>query len=235
MCGRYSLSRPEKLAAMIAEMAALPLDFIPPPPRYNIAPTQTVPAIVSADGECKLTQLRWGLVPFWAREESAGFKMINARAESLAARPAFKRLLAHRRCLVPADGFYEWRRAGKLKVPVRFALADESLFAFAGLWDRWVRPDGGELESFTIITTRANELIAPVHDRMPVILSGREHWKEWMGTGTEPDWWQAMCEPFPAAAMCAREVSPLLNSPTVDSVECLAAPLPLEFQLGLGL
>ena len=161
--------------------------------------------------------------------------MINAREESLVAKPAFKRLLVHRRCLIPADGFYEWRNDGKLKIPVRFTLTDDGLFAFAGLWDRWVRSDGGGLETFTIITTRANETVSAMHDRMPAILPP-QRWKEWLDPATAEVRWRSLLEPFPASEMRARDANPVLNSPAVDSAECLSPPSPpAEVQMGLGL
>lgn len=234
MCGRYSLSRPDKLAGMMAGVAALPPDFVPLAPRYNIAPSQTAPVIIDVEARRELALLRWGLVPFWAKDESGGARMINARAESLAGKPALQRLLAHRRCLVPADGFYEWRRAGKLKLPVRFTLEDGGGFALAGLWDRWVRPEGGGLETFTIITTRANELVSTVHDRMPAMIPP-ERWNEWMEPATGAARWKSLLEPFPASSMRAHDANPLLNSPAVDSLACLTPPPPpAESQLGLG-
>jgi putative SOS response-associated peptidase YedK len=234
MCGRYSLSRPDKLAGLIAEVAVLPPDFVPLAPRYNIAPSQTAPVIIEVEARRELVLLRWGLVPFWANDEAGGPRMINARAESLAGKPALQRLQAHRRCLVPADGFYEWRRAGKLKLPVRFTLEDGGIFAFAGLWDRWVRPEGGGLETFTIITTRANELVSAVHARMPAMIPP-QHWKEWMEPAIGVARWKSLLEPYSATAMRAHDANPLLNSPAVDSSECLAPPPPLaESQLGFG-
>jgi putative SOS response-associated peptidase YedK len=234
MCGRYSLSRPDKLAGLIAEVAVLPPDFVPLAPRYNIAPSQTAPVIIEVEARRELVLLRWGLVPFWANDEAGGPRMINARAESLAGKPALQRLQAHRRCLVPADGFYEWRRAGKLKLPVRFTLEDGGIFAFAGLWDRWVRPEGGGLETFTIITTRANELVSAVHGRMPAMIPS-EHWQEWMEPATGAARWKSLLEPFPASAMRMHDANPLLNSPAVDSLECLTPPPPpAESQLGFG-
>lgn len=234
MCGRYSLSRPDKLAGMIAEVVALPLDFVPPAPRYNIAPSQEALVIIAAGARRELALLRWGLVPFWAKNESGGARMINARAESLAEKPSLQRLLEHRRCLVPADGFYEWRRAGKLKIPVRFTLEDGGVFAFAGLWDRWVRPEGGGLETFTIITTRANDLVSTVHDRMPAMILP-ERWKEWMEPATGAARWKSLLEPFSASVMRAHDANPLLNSPAMDSPECLAPPPPpVESQPDLG-
>ena len=167
MCGRYTqtLAGPILLSRFRLEETVLDLK-----PRYNIAPGQEA-AVVVREETTTLAAMRWGLVPSWAKEPAIGNRMINARAETITEKPSFKRLIERRRCLVPADGFYEWRREAKGKVPMRFILKSREPFAFAGLWDRWRNPEGAELRTFTIITTAANELMRPVHDRMPVILA----------------------------------------------------------------
>jgi len=155
---------------IIKERFAADLLLFDSTPRYNIAPTQTVSVIVS-EKERSLEGYRWGLVPHWAKDLSVGSKMINARAETLLERPAYKPAFLRRRCLIPANGFYEWLKSGDSPGPRRFELTDRRLFAFAGLWESWTSPDGCELRTCTIITTAANNVVRPVHDRMPAILS----------------------------------------------------------------
>ena len=221
MCGRYTNTgeiRDIRIQFNLDEIFALS-------PRYNIAPGQEVPVIVNADGVRKLAMMRWGLVPSWAKDPSIGNRMINARAETVAQKPAFKRLLGKRRCLVLADGFYEWRREGKRKFPMRIVLKDTRPFAFAGLWDAWKRAEGDELHSFTIITTEANELLRPIHDRMPVILDG-ESGAKWLDPElTEPRLLTVLLLPLASELMEAYEVSTMVNSPANDRPECIS---PLE-------
>jgi putative SOS response-associated peptidase YedK len=167
--------------------------------------------------------MQWGLIPSWAKDPSIGNKMINARAETLTEKPSFKRLIGKRRCLVVADGFYEWAKQGRGKMPMRFVLKSGEPFAFAGLWDRWKKPDGGPLDSFTIITTQANDLLKPIHDRMPVIL----------GEGDEEIWLDpkvadsirlvSVLKPFSPELMEGYFVSRLVNSPRNDLPECIRA------------
>ena len=174
MCGRYTLITDIKKVAEAFGVAPT----LEAQPRYNVAPTQEVVSILR-NGEVHLDRLRWGLIPTWAKEEAIGSKMINARAETLAEKPSFKRLLRSRRCLVIADGFYEWQaQGGKGKIPMYITLKDQQPFAFAGLWDLWKRPDGEELRTCTIVTTEPNELVASIHNRMPVILGphARDLW-----------------------------------------------------------
>ena len=221
MCGRYTNTgeiRDIRIQFNLDEIFSL---F----PRYNIAPGQNAPVIVNADGVRRLAMMRWGLVPSWAKDPSIGNRMINARAETVAQKPAFKRLLGKRRCLVLADGFYEWRREGKRKFPMRIVLKDTRPFAFAGLWDAWKRAEGDELHSFTIITTEANELLRPIHDRMPVILDG-ESGAKWLDPElTEPRLLTVLLLPFASELMEAYEVSTMVNSPANDRPECIS---PLE-------
>jgi putative SOS response-associated peptidase YedK len=158
MCGRYRLARKKEILAEVFD-AGTDVDWAP---RYNIAPAQDVP-VVRQDASQPIRSfslMRWGLVPFWAKDPKAGFKMINARAESVADKPAFREPLQSRRCLIPADGFYEWAKEGKAKAPYCFTLADGSVFAFAGLWDRWKNPQGETLQTCSIITTSANALVS---------------------------------------------------------------------------
>ena len=191
-------------------------------PRFNLAPGQQAPVVLFEDGRT-LAMMQWGLVPSWAREPSIGYKMINARAETLSEKASFKKLLPTRRCLVLADGFYEWAKLERGKAPMRFRLKGGGPFAFAGLWDRWRKPDGGELRTFTIITTRANELMRSVHDRMPVILR-RDAEAAWL----DPDVQGVvelgeMLTPYSSEEMESYYVSAMVNSPRNDLPQCIEA------------
>ena len=181
MCGRYTYFPGEfsdlRLTWNVDEVFDLK-------PRYNIAPTQEAPVIVQADGKRTLELFRWGLIPWWAKDPAIGNRMINARAETLAEKPAFKNLLGKRRCLVLADGFYEWRKEGKSKVPMRFKLKSGEPFAFAGLWDSWKQPDGNLLRTYTIVTTEPNDVLRPIHNRMPAMLSNDDAQK-WLAVDDE--------------------------------------------------
>lgn len=217
MCGRYKVT-PGEFAELKVRFN---LDDIPLfKPRYNIAPTQQAPVIASVDGINRLQLFQWGLVPSWAKDISIGNRMINARAETLAEKPSFKRLLKSRRCLVLADGFYEWRKEAKGKVPMLFKLKTGEPFAFAGLWDAWTKPDGGLLRTYTIITTEPNEVLGPIHNRMPVML-GDDGALDWLRTD-EIDHALKLLKPYPADLMNGYEVSKLVNSPQNDSADCIA-------------
>ena len=185
---------------------------LPHAPRYNIAPSQPLLAVLNG-GERRAAHLRWGLIPSWAKSASVGNRLINARAETVAERPSFRSALARRRCLVLADGFYEWQRTGKARRPMRVTLKSGEPFAFAGLWDSWRDPEGEIVRSCTIITTAANELLRPVHERMPVILP-RELESFWLDndmrdTGALSN----VLAPYPVEAMEMYEVSSLVNRP----------------------
>lgn len=217
MCGRYTLSAPGDAVAELLELETAPrLE-----PRYNIAPTQEAAVLRLVDGNRELSPLRWGLVPFWAADPAIGSRMINARSETAADKPAFRTGLRRKRCLVPADGFYEWRRVAAGKQPYLLSLAGGGPFAFAGLWDRWVPHEGEPIESFTILTTRPNEMVATLHDRMPVILPPRHH-ELWLDPAvTSPERLGALLAPLPAAEMTAYPVSTLVNSPANDLPDCV--------------
>ena len=176
MCGRFAFYSPaEATAALFGATGTLDVD-----PRYNIAPTQTIAAVRNREEDGReLVTLRWGLVPFWAKDPSIGNRMINARAETVAEKPAFRAAYRRRRCLVLADGFYEWRREGSVKIPWYISLASDEPFAFAGLWESWHSKDTEQsLETATLITTQANDFLATLHHRMPVILEAdrAERW-----------------------------------------------------------
>jgi putative SOS response-associated peptidase YedK len=192
-------------------------------PRFNVAPetSPNIPVIIRQKGvnECRLMQ--WGLIPSWAKDPSIGNQMINARAESLIEKPAFKDLVRSGRCLVPADGFYEWRKEGKRKVPMWVHLKTKEPFALAGLWDVWRKPDGKRVESFTIITTEPNELVRPVHNRMPVILRPEDE-EQWLdATRTSFVKAKSLLKPYPDELMDAHDVSPIVNSAKYDGPECI--------------
>jgi putative SOS response-associated peptidase YedK len=215
MCGRFTLTTPTEQLAAQFEVPDPPLLFV----RYNVAPSQLIAVVgLKADGMRRgIARLRWGLTPHWANDDN-GPKPINARGESVAFK--FAECFRERRCLVPADGFYEWRAVDGRKRACHFSLADGSLFAFAGLWDAWT-PERKPLLS-TCIITAANELVRPVHDRMPVIVP-RESYAEWLAPDTPEQRLLALLRPYPADAMTLREVGPAVNSPKNDGPECLEA------------
>ncbi len=220
MCGRFTLTLDG-----VALQQAFPQFRIPASlaPRYNIAPTQPV-AVVPNDGQRRVDFFLWGLIPAWAKDPRIGNRLINARAETAAQKPSFRAPFRRRRCLILADGFYEWQRApgGKgPKQPYRILLRDGRPFAFAGLWERWQAPDGSEIYSCTILTTQANPLVAQVHDRMPVILAP-EDYDRWLTPGeAAPEVLQPLLRPFPADAMTLYPVSSRVNSPQRDDPDCI--------------
>ena len=218
MCGRYVLSRPQRFA----ELNALRLVW-KPRARYNVAPMQTV-AVVLDESPDAITEARWGLVPVWAKDAKIGAQCINARCETVAEKPAFRAAYNKRRCLIPADGFYEWQRVGSAKVPHLFSMRDGEPFAFAGLWETWHDPatpaETDPLRTVTIITGPPNALVAPVHDRMPVILP-RERYAEWLSSETPETARAAMLAPFAADAMRAVPVSSRVGSPRNDDASLI--------------
>jgi putative SOS response-associated peptidase YedK len=230
MCGRYVLTTP-------AEALRRLFDFVEHPnlaPRYNIAPTQEVPVVRQRrepQGERSIQMLRWGLVPSWARDLSGGAKMINARAETVAEKPAFRKALAKRRCLVPADGFYEWRPAEGGKQPYLIRRPDGAPFAFAGLWERWSAPATAAataekpfIDSFTIVTTDANARLQPLHDRMPVIIDAADY-ARWLDPDAEPAALLPLLRPAPDDFLEFFPVDRRVNAVRNDDAALLA---PLE-------
>src|SRR3972149_8083207 len=191
-------------------------------PRYNIAPSQDSPVVTVKEDNRVLIMMRWGLIPFWAKEASIGYKMINAKGETVHEKPSFRKPFKEKRCLVLADGFYEWTKKDKKnKLPFRFVLKTKEPFAFAGLWDAWKTPEGEMFLTFTIITTNANELMEPIHDRMPVILHEKDE-GVWLDPQlNDTDKLSTLLKPYPSKEMEAYKVSTFVNSPKNNSPKCI--------------
>jgi len=225
MCGRYRLSRRKQRVEEHFESGPWDDDWAP---RYNIAPTQPVPVIRQNPRESvrELSLVRWGLIPSWAKDSSIAAKMINARSETAATKPAFRDALKSRRCLVPADGFYEWSRTGKTKQPYCFEVNEGALFAFAGIWDRWKNPSGKTVETCLILTTTPNAVTSVVHDRMPVILDP-DSYDLWLDPGMR-DVAAAfeLLKPYDPRLMQCYSVSARINRVANDDAEC-SAPVEL--------
>ena len=222
MCGRFTL---------ISSVADLQLRFgfeaepVEVRPRYNIAPTQQVLAVVN-DGTRRGAMMRWGLVPSWAKDVKIGNRMINAVSETAATKPTFRSAFRRRRCLVLADGFFEWMREGKERFPMYFTPKSGEPMAFAGLWENWKSPEGDWISSCTILTTSANSLIEPVHNRMPVVLSSETE-ALWLDPLTEtPENLEPLLLPAPPELLTVREVSPVVNNVRNDSPDCIVPVAP---------
>ncbi len=212
MCGRFALIvDPEQLAAQF--------DVEVPPQmadRYNIAPTQPVAAVrLGRDGSRELTHFHWGLIPSWSKDTKMSSRMINARGETVAEKPSFRAAFKRRRCLIPASGFYEWQKTSDGKQPTFIHPADGVYFGLAGLWETWHAPDGGEIDSCTIITTTPNELMAPIHNRMPVIIDPADY-DAWLQPEEKPNVGLHLIRPFSAETMDAYPISTLVNKPSND-------------------
>jgi putative SOS response-associated peptidase YedK len=221
MCGRFTLTANiQKVAQTFQATAPSSLQTAP---RYNVAPTQDVVAVINDDGR-HLEMLRWGLIPSWAKEESIGSRMINARAETLAEKSSFKKLLHNRRCVIVADGFYEWAQepGTKSKTPMYITMKDHELFAFAGLWDSWRAANGQQLRTCTIITTEPNALMATIHNRMPALLLP-DALTSWLDPSVQDEQeFRRLLGPYPTELMEARPVSRLVNDPRRDGAELIA-------------
>jgi putative SOS response-associated peptidase YedK len=216
MCGRYTLSTPiEALEQRFR--AALSSEALTP--TYNAAPSQALPVICNIHPQ-EITVSAWGFVPEWADGRADVKPLINARAETVATKPTFRQAFRSKRCLVLTNGFYEWKRAGKSKIPHRIALKSEEPFAFAGIWSTVHDPSGHPYTTFAILTTEANELVARIHNRMPVILHARNE-AAWLNQRCTPDEAQALLVPFPADLLTLYEVSPRINSPTYNTPDAL--------------
>jgi len=228
VCGRFTIT-----ASAVALKETFPLFDLPDHvPRYNMAPTQMIPAIVQRGDGPKSAFLRWGLVPHWADDAKIGYRMINARAETVASKPAFRSPFRKRRCLVLADGYYEWQKREEGKQPYWICRCDRRPFAFAGLWDHWEKGDK-PIDSCTLITTSANDFTAAIHDRMPVILDSEDH-DLWLDTeAQEPERLQRLLVPCAIDLLTAFPVSTLVNNPRVDKPDCVR-PLESPGTLGNG-
>lgn len=232
MCGRYTFTEDiaelEKLVQFICKISEFKA-------RYNIAPRSIVPVLVSENNQTILKPMRWGLIPPWAKDESIGDKLTNARADTITDKVSYRKPFEKQRCLIPADGFYEWQATPTGKQPFRFTRKDGGFFCMAGLWEKWHRPHReGELglddtgpsvdqtvETFTIITTEPNAMVAKVHDRMPVILSP-EHYQWWLEPKRfDPQFLKTLLRPYPAEDMACVRVSKLVNIAKHDTPDCL--------------
>jgi putative SOS response-associated peptidase YedK len=217
MCGRFAQRSDPKRLAKEFKVAEVPQVEA----RYNIAPTQEILAVRElADGR-EMAFFKWGLVPSWAKDTSMGARLINARAETVEEKPSFREAFKRRRCIIPADGFYEWRRTAGKKQPFFFRMRDESPFGFAGLWERW-EGEGKAIESCTILTTEANEVLNLVHDRMPVILHPEEYALWLGGDERQRGLLKELLRPYPTDAMVGYPVSPLVNSPRSKGSELIS-------------
>ena len=215
MCGRYELHTNPAAIALAFGLARAP-DL---PPRYNIAPTTDVPIVrIGADGERELVHVRWGLVPRWARDPSIGNRMINARGETLADKVSFRNSYRRHRCLLPADGFYEWLARGERKQPLHIGMKNGGLFALGGLFERWLSPEGEVLDTCTIITTPANDLLRPVHDRMPMIVAPRDY-ERWLDSANAEI--GDLIAPYPSSEMSYYPVSARVNTVKNDDARLL--------------
>lgn len=223
MCGRFTLQKAPRLIPRSVDYSELE-DFIP---RYNIAPTQEIVTIVERQSSREATFMQWGLIPFWSKEAKG---IINARVETIDEKPSFKDSFERRRCLIPADGFYEWERHGKIAQPYYFQMKDEASFAFAGIWDQW-RHEDRTITSCAIITTTANALLAEIHTRMPVIL-GTESYDLWLSENSRAADLKDMLVPFPADQMMSHAVSYDVNDAKIDDARLLR---PVEPNIGVTL
>jgi putative SOS response-associated peptidase YedK len=222
MCGRFTITLEPAFFQQELDLGNLPSEWVQ---RYNAAPGQSIPVVRDLESR-DVAMLRWGLVPFWAKDISVGYKLINARSETLLEKPSFKNAFKSRRCLILADGFYEWQQPaakGAPKAPFRFTLKDSKPFAFAGLWENWHSPDNEEVQSCTIITCEPNSLLAQIHNRMPVILDRNNCW-EWLADKPDSEL-AGLMKPYPAEEMNGYPVGQMVNNPRVDDINLIK---PLE-------
>jgi len=215
MCGRFEIHSAIEIIAKLFGIVEWDIDF---KPSYNVAPSQDI--IIAIDkGKRQLIKSRWGFLPSWAKDISGGYKMINARAETVAEKPSFKTAFQKQRCLVPADGFFEWKKEGKIKKPYLIRLKSEQPFAMAGLYNKWISPDGEKICTNTIITTESNDLVRPLHDRMPAILP-EDKYADWLSNDIiDPSLLLKMLKPYPSDELEMYEVTSKVNSPAVNLPE----------------
>jgi putative SOS response-associated peptidase YedK len=231
VCGRFSQSATPEAIAEAFGLAEVPVLA----PRYNIAPSQPIPIIRLDPNDCErhLSMVRWGLVPSWTKDPKTTPHPINARVETAPEKPTFRDAFRRRRCLIPADGFYEWATRDSKKQPVRYTMKDEHLFAFAGLWERWHAPDGAVLETATILTTDANALVRPVHDRMPVILAPAAY-TAWLDPDRhDPASLMPLLGPYPTSEMRSYPVSPKVNATSSEGPDLIVPQEPGGGQMPL--
>jgi putative SOS response-associated peptidase YedK len=233
MCGRYRLTAKERWLSNYFNIDPEDLDWAA---RWNVAPTQEV-ATIRQDRKLpkrRFSLMRWGLIPYWSKDSAFAASTINAASETVVDKPAFREPLRRRRCLIPADGFYEWKRVGpKQKQPYHIGMADDGVFAFAGLWDRWNGQDGKTIESCTILTTNANALLKPLHDRMPVILHPDDY-DRWLDPGiTDPERVTDLLRPFDGRLMRIYPVSETVNRADSEGPECAKEVAPATEQQSL--
>lgn len=222
MCGRFALISSTETLADTFQFNQSNLATMPPAvPRYNIAPTQPVAAVrLDENNRREFTFFHWGLIPSWSKDMKFGSRMINARSETVAEKPSFRAAFKRRRCIIPADGFYEWQKLDGGKQPMFIYGADKVPLAFAGLWEFWQSPTGDAIQSCTILTTKPNELMAQIHDRMPVILEP-EDFQMWLEPGADPTDAFHLFRPYPAHKMAAYPVSTIVNNPRNDTPACM--------------
>lgn len=221
MCGRFTdNAKPEQIKKEFKVGKVNPKLFSP---RYNIAPTQMIPAVLENEGKRIVENLKWGLIPHWSKDDSFASKLINARAETLANKPSFRDAFKTHRCIIPATGFYEWdKKSSGARQPYYFYLKDKNVFGFAGLWSEWTDKESGDvIETCTIITTEANKVLEPIHERMPVILKS-DKYDEWLDEKeNDTDKLQKLLKPYPASEIASYKVSRSVNSPSEDSPELI--------------
>jgi putative SOS response-associated peptidase YedK len=217
MCGRFAQRSPAKKVAKQFKVEEVP----PLAERYNVAPAQMILGIREEGRAREATFFKWGLVPRWAKDPGIGNKLINARSETVEEKPSFRGAFRRRRCIIPADGFYEWKREAGRKHPFYFRMRDERPFGFAGLWERWEGEGGEAINSCTILTTEANKILSPVHDRMPIILDP-ENYSLWLeGDERDRELLRGLLRPYPATEMVGYPVSTLVNSPSNGGAELI--------------
>ncbi len=214
MCGRFSIIDDIDKIYQRFNCPVVDLDF---KPRFNVAPTQEVPVIISSSGNNELKIMRWGLIPYWAKDRKIGSRLINARIETISEKSSFRSSFQQRRCIIPASGYFEWQKNTKEKLPYRIVMESEDLFGFAGLWDRWLDEESRELFSFTIITTEAVKAVNAIHNRMPFILE-KEQEQLWLDGGSGKDLINML---HPAENLVSYRVSKIVNSPVNDVPACI--------------
>lgn len=218
MCGRFTIVFDAETLLNRFDIEDIPFDWRE---IYNVAPGQKIPAVIEDKGVRRIGQLKWGLVPFWSKDEKVGYKMINAKSETVQVKPAFKNLFSRKRCIIPADGFYEWKKVGKDKQPMRIMMKTGEPFAFAGLYDTWTSPEGEKLHTCTIITTQPNEVVSDIHDRMPVILKKQDE-QLWLDREKfDADLLQSLLVPYDHDQMRAYPVAAMVGSPKNNQPECI--------------